>query len=229
MNKITVLISDDHAIVRAGLRLLLEAEQDILVVGEVSDGQQAIREAKRLRPNIVLMDLGMPLLNGIEAARQIISGLPGTKVLALSSYSDEQHVRQAVQAGVIGYLMKETASEDLLCAVRNASQGNAFFSPSISQRLLTHWRRTFLQTATLKTDLPSLTPRQAEVFQLIAEGYMSKQIADLLSLSIKTVEKHRETLMHKLKVHNIADLTRRAVSCGIIESGGGPNLRFTAQ
>jgi DNA-binding NarL/FixJ family response regulator len=229
MNKITVLISDDHAIVRAGLRLLLEAEGDILVVGEVSNGQQAVREARRLRPNVVLMDLGMPLLNGIEAARQIISGLPGTKVLALSSYSDDQHVRQAVLAGVTGYLAKETASDDLLRAVRNAAQGNAFFSPSISHSLLTHWRRTVIQTGAAKTDFPSLTSRQAEVFQLIAEGYMTKQIADVLSLSIKTVEKHRETLMHKLNVHNIAALTRRAVSCGIIESGGGPKLRFTAQ
>jgi DNA-binding NarL/FixJ family response regulator len=228
MNKITILISDDHTIVRAGLRLLLEAEGDILVVGEATNGQQAVQETKRLRPQVALLDLAMPLLNGVEAARQIIREVPGTKVLVLSAYNDDQHVRQAVQAGVTGYLVKETAADDLLLAVREAAQGNAFFSPSIGQRLLAQWRGRFLNPGQAKADALNLTSRQAEVFQLIAEGYLTKQIAAVLSLTIKTVEKHRESLMNKLDIHNIANLTRYAIASGIIESGAGPNLQSIA-
>jgi DNA-binding NarL/FixJ family response regulator len=222
MNKITILISDDHAIVRAGLRLLLEADGDILVVGEATNGHEAVREAKRLRPNVVLLDLAMPLLNGLQAARQIIKEVPRTEVLVLSAYSDDLHVRPAVQAGVTGYLVKETAGNDLLQAVREACRGNAFFSPSISKHLLPQRRGTFLNVGPAKPDANSLTRRQAEVFQLIAEGYMTKQIATVLSLSVKTVEKHRQRLMDTLDIHDIATLTRYAVSSGIIESGPGP-------
>ena len=225
MNKITILISDDHSIVRAGLRALLEGGGDFLVVGEATNGQEAVQEVKRLRPDVALLDLAMPLLNGAEAARQIISEVPATKVLVLSAYNDDQHLRQALHAGVTGYLVKETAADDLLLAVREAAKGNAFFSPSIGRRLLTQWRgsaATPKQPA--KTDTSSLTRRQMEVFQLIAEGYMTKQIADVLALSIKTVEKHRESLMLKLDMHNIATLTRHAILTGIIESGAGPDL-----
>lgn len=222
MSKITILISDDHTIVRAGLRLLLEAEGDILVVGEATNGQQAVREAKRLRPNVVLLDLAMPLLNGLEAARQILKQVPSAKVLVLSAYNDEQHVRPAVQAGVTGYLVKETAADDLLLAVRGACQGNAFFSPSISKHLLPQRCGTLLNAGPAKADANNLTRRQTEVFQLIAEGYMTKQIAALLSLSVKTVEKHRQRLMDALDIHDIATLTRYAVSSGIIDSAPWP-------
>jgi DNA-binding NarL/FixJ family response regulator len=228
VNKITILISDDHSIVRAGLRLLLEAEGDMLVVGEATNGQQAVQETKRLRPQVVVLDLAMPLLNGVEAARQIADEVPDARVLILSSYSDDQHLRQAVQAGVAGYLVKETAGNDLMRAVREAAQGNAFFSPSVGQLLLTQWRGTFLPAGQPKPDTTSLTCRQVEVFQLIAEGYMTKQIADLLSLSVKTVEKHRQSLMEKLDMHNIATLTRYAVASGIIESGRSPTLQLAA-
>jgi DNA-binding NarL/FixJ family response regulator len=220
MNQITVLISDDHNIVRAGLRLLLEAEADILVVGEGTNGQEAVQETKRLRPNVVLLDLAMPLLNGLEAARQIIKEVPATKVLVLSAYSDDKHVRPAVQAGVSGYLVKETAAEDLVRAIREISQGNAFFSPSICQSLLTQWRLTFSNADQGEADPTSLTRRQAEVLQLIAEGYLTKQIAAVLSIKPKTVEKHRESLMDRLDIHTIAALTRYAVSIGMIEAGG---------
>ncbi|MEY2428893.1 MAG: hypothetical protein QOJ40_1778 [Verrucomicrobiota bacterium] len=228
MKKITVLISDDHSIVRAGLRALLEAGGEFLVVGEATNGQQAVQEARRLRPDVALLDLAMPLLNGVEAARQIVQEVPATKVLVLSAYNDDQHLRQALQAGVTGYLVKETAADDLLLAVREAAHGNAFFSPSIGRRLLTQWRGSLPNAKPAKTDPASLTRRQTEVFQLIAEGYMTKQIAGVLSLTIKTVEKHRESLMRKLDMHNIAALTRHAIFTGTIESGAGPLGAFAA-
>jgi DNA-binding NarL/FixJ family response regulator len=218
MNPITVLISDDHTIVRAALRILLEAAGDIIVVGEATNGQQAVAEAKRLQPHVTLMDLGMPLMNGVEAARQIVNGVPFTRVLVLSGYTDEQHVLQAIQAGVTGYLFKSTCSNNLLRAIREVAQGNAFITPSISQRVLTKLRTALDDNQDLDQNGNSLTSRQAEVLQLIAEGYMTKQIAGMLSLSIKTVEKHRQSLMNRLDLHKIADLTRFAVSNGVIES-----------
>jgi len=229
MNKITTLISDDHSIVRAGLRILLEADGDIVVVGEATNGQQAVQEAKRLRPRVVLLDLAMPLLNGIEAARQIIRDVPSTRVLVLSAYSDDQHVWQAIQAGVTGYVLKHTAADDLLRAVRETAKGNAFVSPSICQRLLTRWRATQLNADQIRKEPAALlSRRQSEVLQLIAEGYMSKQIAPMLSISLKTVEKHRQSLMQRLELRNIAALTRYAIDSGIIESGLVPNMRFKA-
>jgi len=200
MNKITVLISDDHTIVRAALRVLLETAEDIVVVGEATNGQQAVEETKRLRPRVALLDLAMPLLNGVEAARQIVSEVPSTKVLMLSGYTDDQHVRQAMQAGATGYLVKHTGSQDLLRAVREVAQGNAFISPSICQRLMTSWRAT-LNGDEAHANGIELTSRQSQVLQLVAEGYMTKQIAPMLSLSLKTVEKHRQSLMQKLDLH----------------------------
>ena len=217
MNKITILIADDHAIVRAGLRVLLEAAGDIIVIGEATNGQQAVEQAKKLRPRVVLIDLAMPLLNGLEATRQITDQLPFTKVLVLSAYRDDQHVRNAIQAGATGYLVKQTVADDLLRAVREIAKGDAFFSPCICGRLLTQWR-TFLNAYPAEADTNSLTSREAEVLQLIAEGYITKQIAAMLSLSVKTVEKHRGSLMDRLDMHNIASLTRYAVSSGLIES-----------
>jgi DNA-binding NarL/FixJ family response regulator len=215
MKKITVLLSDDHAVVRDGLRRLLETAGDIEVVGEAENGQRAVCEAKRLRPDVVLMDIAMPLLNGLEAARRIAREVPASRVLILSSYNDDQHVQQAVHAGVAGYLMKEAASKDLLLAIRETSKGNAFFSPPIARRVLKRWRNRGLHTQT--APVPVLTSRQTEVVQLIAEGHSSKEIADVLSVSVKTVEKHRQSLMDKLDIHEIASLTRYAVSSGFVE------------
>jgi DNA-binding NarL/FixJ family response regulator len=218
MKKITVLLCDDHTMVRSGLRLLLEAGEDIEVVGEVENGRQVVPETKRLLPDVVLLDLSMPVLNGVEAARQIAKEAPSAKVLILSAYSDEQHVQHAVEAGVVGYLMKETAGNDLLQAVRDVARGNAFFSPPVARRLLKRSREMFLNGGPVRTKATTLTSRQTEILQLIAEGYANKQIGGLLSLSIKTVEKHRQELMNKLNIHNIATLTRYAVSMGIVES-----------
>jgi DNA-binding NarL/FixJ family response regulator len=212
MNKITVLISDDHDIVRKALRCLLETASDVEVVGEAADGYQCVRETKRLRPNIVLLDVAMPLLNGMEAARQISREVPSSKVLMLSTYSDSKHVQKVVEAGAAGYLLKETAAKDLLSAIHEIQNGNSFFSPAVSKHLV----------ARAPADAQALTARQAAVLQLIAEGYPTKQIADILSLSVKTAEKHRDSLMQKLNLHNIPTLTRYALSRGIVEFNPWP-------
>lgn len=215
MNKITVLISDDHTIFREGLRLLLSAADDIEIVGEAENGSRAVGEAKRLKPDVIIMDLAMPLLNGLEAARRMAREAPGVKVLILSSYSDDQHVQQAIEARVAGYLSKETASRDLLRAIREVAQGGAFFSPLIAKRLLKQWQNRDLQT---EASPRALTGRQTEILQLIAEGHSSKQMASLLAISVKTVEKHRQALMDNLDIHEIASLTRYAVRVGVVDS-----------
>ena len=223
MKKITVLLSDDHAIVREGLRLLLEKADDIQVVGEAADGHQSVRETKRLQPDVVVLDLSMPLLNGLEAARQIAREVPSSRVLILSAYTDDAYVEHAMKAGAAGYLMKETAGNDLLRAIREVAKGNAFFSPAVARRMLKQWQEKFPNGNPVKSKAPKLTSRQTEVLQLIAEGHATKQIAGLLSLSIKTVEKHRQDLMNTLNIHNIASLTRYAVSSGVVESNRMPD------
>jgi DNA-binding NarL/FixJ family response regulator len=213
---IRVLVADDHAVVRAGLRALLEAAGDMQVIGEAENGMQAVQETRRLQPDVVLLDLAMPLLNGVEAARQIVQESPEAAVLILSSYNDAQHLRRAVEAGAAGYLMKESAAADLLEAVRETRNGGSFFSPALFQLLLKGLRGGANEPGSAaRTTI--LTWREAEVLQLVAEGYATKQIARLLILSNKTVEKHRQTLMEKLDIHNIANLTSYAVANGIVD------------
>jgi len=216
MKKINVFISDDHTIFREGLRVLLEASEDINVVGEAENGHRAVGETKRLQPDVVVMDFDMPLLNGVEATRRIAKEVPAAKVLMLSCYSDDHHVQQAVEAGVAGYLTKASAANDLLEAIREAFKGNSFFSPLIARRLANQWRNHNLQSRSKAA--PALTSRQTEVLQFIAGGCSNKQMARALLLSIKTVEKHRQLLMDKLDIHEIAGLTRYAIAEGIIES-----------
>lgn len=227
MNPIKVLLADDHNVVRAGLRALLAAAGDMQVIGEAENGQQALREAHRLRPDVVVLDLAMPLSNGVTAARQLAAEVPSAKVLILSSYNEQQHIRQAIEAGAASYVLKQCAAQELLQAVRETAQGNAFFSPAVCQHLLTQWRGTFLEARRAKTDASQLSVRQAQVFQLIAEGYLTKQIADVLSISKKTTEKHRQSLMTRLNLHKIASLTRQAVSRGVIESNHPPDWAVT--
>jgi DNA-binding NarL/FixJ family response regulator len=222
MNVIRVLLVDDHAMVRAGLRALLDAAQDIKVIGEAENGRQAVQEAKRLRPDVVLLDVAMPLLNGVEAARQIATRVPTAKVLILSSYNDVNHLRQALEAGVDGYLTKESAANDLLEAIRAAYQGGAFFSPALLPYLLKERWRTPRDNTTPPNKTVALSVREAEVLQLIAEGFANKQAAGLLGLSIKTVEKHRQSLMAKLSIHKTASLTSYAIFNGVIESTRPP-------
>jgi DNA-binding NarL/FixJ family response regulator len=216
MKKISVFISDDHTIFRDGLRLLLEAEEDMKVVGEASNGHQAVKEVARVQPDVVLMDLAMPLLNGIEATRRIALETPAIKVLVLSSYSDDQHVQQALDAGAAGYVMKETASHELLNAIREVWNGNVFFSPLIARCLLPRCKNH--EHLPNGVAVETLTDRQKDVVQLIAEGYSNKQMAALLCISVKTVEKHRQALMDRLNIHQVATLTRYAVSERLVEA-----------
>jgi len=228
MQKITVLLADDHTVVRQGLRALLEAEEDMNMVGEAENGRQAVQMAKRLQPDVVVMDIAMPSLNGLEATRQVTRESPKSRVLILSSYSDDEYVQQLTDAGASGYLVKQTAAQDLVAAIRKAKKGNAFFSPDISKRLLEHYRASLGKPPGARKS-PKLTPRELEVLQLIAEGYANKQIAGELFISIKTVEKHRQQLMHKLDIHDVAGLTRYAIAKGIIEtSKGGLNIQQPA-
>ncbi len=216
MKKINVLLVDDHTVVRQGLRALLKAEEDIEVVGEAENGRQAVGLARKTPPDVVVMDVAMPLLNGLEATRQILRFSPTTKILVLTSYGDDDCVQQLMQAGASGYLIKQTAANDLLKAIREVQRGNAYFSPAIAKRLRDQCREAFSSGQPTKKS-GELTSREAEVLQLIAEGFSNKQIASELTISIKTVEKHRQQVMNKLNIHDIAGLTRYAIAKGMVE------------
>src|ERR1044071_3529095 len=218
MAKIQVLLVDDHTIVRQGLRVLLELEPDITVVGEAESGRQAGRMAKELLPDVVVMDIAMPSLNGWEATRQICKEVPTARVLVLSSYSDDEYLHRVTEAGATSYLLKHTAAGELAKAVRETHKGNATYSPAISRRILDSCRQP-AANGPVRTRADSLTSREAEVLQWIGEGKANKQIADELCISIKTVEKHRQQLMNKLNIHEIAGLTRYAIARGFVETG----------
>jgi DNA-binding NarL/FixJ family response regulator len=218
MKKITILLAEDHTIVREGFRKMLELENDTEVVGEAQDGRQAVVLAKKLRPAVVLMDIAMPHLNGLEAARQILNAVPATKVLMLSAHSDDAYVQNAIESGAVGFLLKQTSAHDVCRAIREVHAGKTFFSPSIAR----HFNRLNPllpgRAGTLNSKVAQLTSREMEVLQLIAEGKANKETAAELGIGIKTVEKHREHLMQKLDIHDTAGLTRYAISAGIIES-----------
>ena len=216
--KITVLLADDHQIVREGLRKILEAETNIEVVGEASTGRQAVTLAKKLTPDVIVMDIAMSLLNGIEATRQIIDSSPDANVLILSAHSDDAYIEKAMAMGASGFLVKQTSSHVLSDAIREIQKGNTYFSPSIAKKIR-HQKQTALDhEGKSHATETHLTPREMEVLQLIAEGEANKQIAAELDISIKTVEKHRSHLMNKLNIHDTAGLTRYAIETGIIES-----------
>jgi DNA-binding NarL/FixJ family response regulator len=219
MERITILLADDHTIVREGLRALLEAQSDIEVIGEAQTGRQAVQLARELRPDVVIMDIAMPLLNGLEATRQILKVAPATRVLILSGYSDDEYIRQAVILGAAGYLIKQTSADSLSKAIREVQKGNTFFSPSIAGRVYDLYLEAPERRGARKTKKSTLSSREVEVLQLVAEGKANKQVAAELGISIKTVEKHRQHLMSKLDLHDTAALTRYAISVGIIESG----------
>jgi DNA-binding NarL/FixJ family response regulator len=213
-----VLLADDHTIVREGFRKMLELEADIEIVGEAQDGRRAIALVKKLKPAVVLMDIAMPLLNGMEATRQILKDFPATKVLMLSAHSDDAYVSSATEAGAAGFLLKQTSAHDVCHAIREVQKGETFFSPSIAKRQERLRPPAPARAGLLKKKMAALTSREMEVLQLIAEGEANKQIAAELGIGIKTVEKHREHLMAKLDIHDTAGLTRYAISAGIIES-----------
>ena len=218
MDRITVLLADDHLIVREGLRGLLEAEGDLEVTGEAEDGRQAVALARQLRPRVVVMDIAMPLLNGLEATRQILKAVPGSKVLVLSAHSDEEYVEQVMAAGALGYLIKQTSAHALAGAVREVAKGNPVFSPGIGKRMQERFGKSPDRASLLTRKDAHLTAREREILQRIAAGQANKEIAAALAISIKTVEKHREHLMRKLNLHDTASLTRYATAAGIVES-----------
>jgi len=218
MQKVRVLIADDHTLVREGLRALLRSETDIEIVGEAETGRQAVELAKTLNPDVVLMDIAMPLLSGLEATRQIVKRSPSARVLILSSYSDDDYVFQLAEAGGAGYLLKQASSTDVARAIREVRSGNAFFSPAISKRLSDRYRESIVSGVPVKTRSSLLTSRETEVLQLIAEGGGNKHIAAELGISVKTVERHRQRLMDKLGIHDVAGLTRYAISRGLVET-----------
>jgi DNA-binding NarL/FixJ family response regulator len=218
MKKITVLLAEDHMIVREGFRKMLELEADIEVVGEAQDGRQAVALAKKLRPAVVLMDIAMPQLNGLEATRQLLKILPATKVLMLSAHSDDAYVKNATDSGAVGFLLKQTSAHDVCRAVREVQAGKTFFSPAITKHFSRLNPLLSGHAGKLDSKVAQLTSREMEVLQLIAEGKANKETAAALGIGIKTVEKHREHLMQKLDIHDTAGLTRYAISAGIIES-----------
>jgi DNA-binding NarL/FixJ family response regulator len=224
MKKISVLLVDDHPVVREGLRALLAAEEDVEVIAEAENGRKAVKLANELRPDVVIMDVAMPLLNGMEATRQIVRSLPATRVLVLSTYGQDDYIRQVARAGASGYLVKHTAASDLLKAIREVYAGNAFFGPAVAQSLREQCREAAERGPAPANNPITLTSREAEVLQLIAEGFANKQVASELGISVKTVEKHRQQVMNKLKIHDIAGLTRYAVRNGFVEQIVQPAL-----
>ena len=218
LGPITVVLAEDHQIVREGLRKLLEGESDIAVLGEAVSGRQAVELVRKLRPDVVVMDIAMPLLNGLEAISQIRRLAPNTRVLILSAHSDDAYVEKALALGAAGFLIKQSSVHVLKDAIREAHKGNVFYSPEVAQ----HQRNRRPESKDRKNrpagKAPELTPREAEVLQLVAEGKANKQVAAELGISIKTVEKHRDHLMRKLAIHDTAGLTRYAISAGIIEN-----------
>jgi two-component system response regulator NreC len=215
MRKTRVLLADDHQLMRSGVRLMLEREPDITVVGEASDGREAVALAKTLKPEVVVMDIGMPNLNGIEAALQMTQLDPELAVVMLSMHSDESYVLRASKAGARGYLLKDSAEVDLIKAVHVVAGGKSFFSPAVSKVLLDDYVRKLSRSGT-EDAYDLLTPREREILQLIAEGKSNKDVANLLNLSVYTVESHRSNLMEKLNLKGVPELILYAVRKGII-------------
>ena len=212
--QIRVLLADDHKLVRAGIRSLLENLPEVEVVAEASDGREAIRLVEQNEPQIVLMDLAMPGLNGLEATRYLTRTFPEVRVLILSIYADEEHVYQALRAGAAGYLLKGAATEELELAIRSVGRGETYLSPPVSKPVIMEYIR---RTNVGMTSREQLSPRQAQILKLIAEGMTTKQVAMELEISVKTVESHRAALMMRVGVHDVAGLVRYAVKVGLID------------
>jgi two-component system response regulator NreC len=208
---IRILLADDHALVRHGFRMILAAQPDMEIAGEAGNGREAVELAQKLKPDVVVMDVTMPELNGIEATRRLIELSPRTRVLALSMHKDNVYVREILRAGARGYLLKDSADADLLAAVRAVAKGEGYLSPGVSDAVLSDYRRH------VTDPLDLLTTREREVLQLIAEGKTNKEIATSLHLSVYTVEAHRGRVMEKLNLHSTGELVRFAVRSGLID------------
>ena len=211
MKKIRILLADDHAVVRQGFKMILGAQSDMEIVGEASNGREAVELAERIKPDIVVMDVAMPEFNGIEATRRLIGALPHARVIALSMHKDSVYVREVLRAGARGYLLKESGAEDLVRAVRAVAGGESWLSPAVSNAVLDDYRRHVTDPIDL------LTSREREVLQMLAEGKTNKEIAVVLNLSVYTVDAHRGRIMEKLNLHSINELVRFAVRNGLID------------
>jgi len=211
MKKIRILLADDHAVVRQGFKMILSAQSDMEIVGEAANGREAVESAEQLKPDIVVMDVAMPELNGIEATRRLLGSLPHSRVIALSMHKDSVYVREVLRAGARGYLLKDSGAEDLVRAIRAVAGGESWLSPAVSNAVLDDYRRH----VTNPIDL--LTSREREVLQMLAEGKTNKEIAVVLNLSVYTVDAHRGRIMEKLNLHSINELVRFAVRNGLID------------
>lgn len=218
MTRTKVILADDHTIVRKGLRSLLDAERDMNVIGEAGDGREAIELVAQLKPHIVVMDIGMPLLNGLEATRRILKKHPETKVLILTMHTNEEYVFEILRAGASGYIVKKAAPTELVAAIRAIREGESFLSPSISKKVIDEYVQRAGEENRGEDAFEFLTNREREVLQLIAEGHSTRGIAEKLFVSVKTVEAHRSNLLKKLDLHGTADLTRYAIRKGIVDT-----------
>jgi two-component system, NarL family, response regulator NreC len=215
MTPLRILVADDHTLVRQGLRKILESQPGWVVVAEAGDGRDAVQQALELQPDIIIMDIAMPKLNGIEAVQQIERRVPAARMLVLSMYADEAYVTRAVRAGAHGYLLKDSADVDLIQAVISVSEGKSFFSPAVAKVLLDEYVRQLAERG-IADRYETLSEREREVFQLIAEGHSNKAVATLLHISPTTVETHRAHIMEKLDLHSTADIVLCAVRKGVV-------------
>jgi DNA-binding NarL/FixJ family response regulator len=211
MKRTRILLADDHAVVRQGFKMLLDAQPDMEIVGEAANGREAVESAEVLKPDVVVMDVAMPDLNGIEATRRLTAATPRTRVIALSMHKDSVYVREILRAGARGYLLKDSGAEDLVTAIRAVARGESYLSPAVSNAVLDDYRKH----VTNPVDL--LTSREREVLQMLAEGRTNKEIAGVLNLSVYTVDAHRGRIMEKLNLHSINELVRFAVRNGLID------------
>jgi two-component system response regulator NreC len=217
MSAIRVLLAEDHTIVRKGLRALLDDEVDIEVIGEAQDGRDAVQMVDQLRPDVVLMDISMPGLNGLEATRQIRAQFPDARVLVLTRHANKEYVYQGLRAGASGYVVKQAAPTELVLAIQAVHRGDTFLSPSISGKVVEEYIQRAEAMVSSEDSYDRLTPREREILQLIAEGHTSPEIAEMLHISVKTVGHHRTNLMNKLDIHSAAELTQYAIRKGVIQ------------
>jgi two-component system response regulator NreC len=215
MSKLEIVLADDHTLLRQGLRKILEERPDWAVVAEAGDGREAVRQILAMRPDVAILDIGMPLLNGIEATRQIVRRLPECRILILSMHANEAYIIQALKAGAKGYMLKDSADTDLIRGVSSVAAGKSFFSPHVAKVMLDDYLRHLAEKGIVDR-YDSLSEREREIFQLVAEGRSNKEVAELLSVSPATVETHRAHILQKLDVHNTAELVLYAVRRGVI-------------
>jgi DNA-binding NarL/FixJ family response regulator len=213
--KVRIVIAEDHTILREGLRLLLSSNPNFEVVGEAEDGREAIRCAEKFKPDLILTDLSMPRMNGMEAIREIKKQSPRTKILVLTVHKTEEYILATLKAGANGYILKDSTHAELMIAVKNVLSGKHYISPGISEKVIEGYLEG-RKTLKIRTSWETLTQREREILKLIAEGYKNKEIADDLCISVKTVEKHRANLMEKLNLHNVQALTAFAIEKGLI-------------